>query len=54
VGTLVRDPVEHRIFGLPVAAAILIGGVLAALLVFAGVMIPRSRRRAHARGTGTL
>jgi hypothetical protein len=52
-GDLVRKPVEQRIFGLPVTAALLIGGVIVVLLVIAGVVIPATRRRARARGNGT-
>ena len=44
---------ERRIFGLPVAAAMLLGGVLIVLFVVAGVMIPNARRREKARGGGT-
>ena len=44
---------ETRIFGLPVAAAMLLGAVLLTLLVVAGVAIPAARRRDRARGGGT-
>ena len=51
-GELLRNP-ERRIFGLPVTAALVIGGVVVVMLVVAGVVIPQSRRRARARGNGT-
>jgi hypothetical protein len=44
---------EHRVFGLPVAAAMLIGAVLIVLFVVAGVLIPSARRRERPRGGGT-
>jgi hypothetical protein len=44
---------ERRILGLPVSAALVIGGVLVALLVLAGLVIPAARRRERARGGGT-
>jgi hypothetical protein len=52
-GTLVRDPVERRILGLPVTAAMTIAGVLIVLAIIGAVLIPRSRRRERARGGGT-
>jgi hypothetical protein len=42
-GTLLRGPVERRIFGLPVTAAIVIGGVIVALAL-GGFAIQRRRR----------
>jgi hypothetical protein len=42
-GTLLRGPVERRIFGLPVRAAIVIGGVIVALAL-GGFAIQRRRR----------
>jgi uncharacterized iron-regulated membrane protein len=48
----VRKPVEQRIFGLPVTAAVLIGGLIVVLLVIAGIVIPATRRRVRARGNG--
>ena len=42
-----------RIFGLPVTAAMLIGGVLVTLLVVAGIIIPAARRRERPQGGGT-
>jgi hypothetical protein len=52
-GTVVRNPVERRILGLPVAAAVTIAGVLIALAIVGAVVIPASRRRQKARGGGT-
>ena len=51
-GDVVRRPAQ-RIFGLPVTAALLIGAVLIALVVVAGVIIPSARRRERPRGGGT-
>ena len=51
-GDVVRRPAQ-RIFGLPVTAALLIGTVLIALVVVAGVVIPSARRRERPRGGGT-
>jgi hypothetical protein len=51
-GDLVTRPAQ-RIFGLPVSAALLIGGVLLALFLLAGLVIPRASRRERARGGGT-
>jgi hypothetical protein len=51
-GDVVRRPAQ-RIFGLPVTAALLIGTVLIALVVVAGVIIPSARRRERPRGGGT-
>jgi hypothetical protein len=52
-GELVRKPVEPRILGLPVTAALVIAGVILVLLVTAAIVIPATRRRARARGNGT-
>ncbi|HXH82761.1 MAG TPA: hypothetical protein VNN07_07520 [Candidatus Tectomicrobia bacterium] len=52
-GRLVRDPDERRILGLPVTAALVVAGVVIALLVLAGIVIPNARRRQRARGGGT-
>jgi|SRR5687767_13287643 hypothetical protein len=52
VGELVRDARDRRILGLPVNAALVIGGALVVLFVLAGV-IPARRRRQRARGNGT-
>jgi hypothetical protein len=49
-GTLREEQRARRIFGLPVTAALLIGGVIVAMLVIAGIVIPPARRRARARG----
>ena len=51
-GEVVRRPAQ-QIFGLPVTAALLIGGVLIALLVVAGVILPAARRRERPQGGGT-
>jgi hypothetical protein len=51
-GEMVRRPAQ-RIFGLPVTAALIIGAVLTALVVVAGVIIPSARRRERPRGGGT-
>ena len=51
-GEMVRRPAQ-RIFGLPVTAALLIGAVLIALVVVAGVIVPSARRRERPRGGGT-
>ena len=47
-GTLLRGPVERRIFGLPVTAAIVIGGGIVALAL-AGFAIQRGRRAGQRR-----
>ena len=52
-GELVRKPVDHRILGLPVTAALLLGAIVVVMLVIAGIVIPETRRRARARGNGT-
>jgi hypothetical protein len=52
-GRIAREPVERRIFGMPVAALLVISAVLLGLLALAGLVLPRSRRRARARGNGT-
>jgi len=52
-GELVRRDAPRRIFGLPVNAALLIGGVLVVLFVIAGLLVPAGRRRDQARGGGT-
>jgi hypothetical protein len=51
VGALEHDPMKRRILGLPVNALLVIGGVLVVLVVIAGIVIPRSRRRARGGGT---
>jgi len=50
-GTVLRGPVERRIFGLPVTATIVIGGVIVALAL-AGFAIQRRRRAGRAQGNG--
>ena len=47
-GTL-REQQARRIFGLPVSAALVIGTVIGAILALAGIALPPSRRRTHAR-----
>ena len=44
---------ETRVFGLPVAAVLLLGGVVLTLLIVAGITIPAARRRDRAQGGGT-
>jgi hypothetical protein len=46
-GTLLRGPAERRIFGLPVTAVIVIGGVMIALAL-AGFAVRRGGRAARA------
>jgi hypothetical protein len=46
-GTLLRGPVERRLFGLPVTAAIVIGGGIVALAL-AGFAFQRGRRGGRA------
>jgi hypothetical protein len=48
-----REESARRVFGLPVTAALLIGAVIVAMLVTAGILIPSARRRDRARGNGT-
>jgi hypothetical protein len=43
----------HRVLGLPVTAALILGGIIVVLLIIAGIVIPETRRRARARGNGT-
>ena len=52
-GRIARDPVERRIFGMPITAVIVISAVLLGLLALAGLVLPGARRRARARGNGT-
>jgi len=52
-GRLVRDPGARRVLGLPVNTALVIGGILMALLVLAWIVIPAARRENRARGGGT-
>jgi hypothetical protein len=51
-GSVVKRPIDRRIFGLPVNAIMVIGAAIIAIVVVAGLVIP-SRRRARARGNGT-
>jgi hypothetical protein len=51
-GNVVARP-EQRLFGLPVTAALLIGALIIALFVVAGVIIPGTRRREKPQGGGT-
>lgn len=51
-GDMVSRP-ARRILGLPLTTALLLGGVLVALLVVAGFVIPGAQRRHRARGGGT-
>jgi hypothetical protein len=51
-GQLLRNP-PRRIFGLPVNTALIIGGVLLALLVLAWSVIPATRSSRRGRGGGT-
>ena len=47
-----RTREAQRIFGLPISAALIIAGVIIAIIAIAGFVVPQSRRRA-ARGNGT-
>src|SRR4030095_14983235 len=47
-----RQREAQRIFGLPISAALVIAGVIIAIVAIAGFLVPQSRRRA-ARGNGT-
>jgi len=51
-GDLVTRP-GRRILGLPVAAALVIAGVVIVLALMAGLVIPGARRLDRARGGGT-
>jgi hypothetical protein len=51
-GTMVKRPIDRRIFGLPVNAVMVIGAAIIAFVVVAGLIVP-ARRRARARGNGT-
>lgn len=44
---------ETRVFGLPVTAVMLLGGVVLTLVIVAGIAIPAARRRDRAQGGGT-
>lgn len=51
-GTVVKRPIDRRIFGLPVNAVMVIGAAIVAIVLVAGLVVP-PRRRARARGNGT-
>jgi hypothetical protein len=51
-GQLVTKP-ARRILGLPVTTALVVAGVLLALAILAGIVIPSASRRQRARGGGT-
>jgi hypothetical protein len=51
-GTVVKGPLDRRIFGLPVNAVMVIGAAIIAIVVVAGLVVP-TRRRARAHGNGT-
>ena len=51
-GDLVAKP-ARRILGLPITTVLVVGAVLLALVVAAGVLIPEASRRRRARGGGT-
>jgi len=51
-GTVVKRPIDRRIFGLPVNAVMVIGAAIVAIVLVAGLVVP-TRRRARARGNGT-
>jgi uncharacterized iron-regulated membrane protein len=53
VGELKRGQESRRVLGLPVNAMLVIAGALLVLLVVAGLLLPRTRRQARARGNGT-
>ena len=46
-----RQP--RRVLGLPVTTALVLAGLILALLVVAGIVIPSANRRRRARGGGT-
>ena len=52
-GRIAKEPVERRILGLPVTAILVIAAVILGIVALAGVILPRTRRRARARGNGT-
>jgi hypothetical protein len=51
-GDLVSRPAT-RILGLPVNTVLVLGGVILALAILAGLLIPGASRRHRARGGGT-
>jgi hypothetical protein len=52
-GRIAREPVQRRILGLPVTAVLVITAIILGLVALAGLVLPRARRRARARGNGT-
>ena len=52
-GRIAKEPVERRMLGLPVTAILVIAAVILGIVALAGVILPRTRRRARARGNGT-
>ena len=52
-GRVARDPVQRRIFGLPVTAVLVIAAVILGVVALAGLIVPSARRRSRARGNGT-
>jgi hypothetical protein len=51
-GDLVRKQ-PQRVLGLPITTALILAGLVVALFVVAGVVIPGASRRRRARGGGT-
>jgi hypothetical protein len=51
-GEIVSKP-GRRVLGLPVNIVLIVAGVLVALLIVAGIIIPSAGRRQRARGGGT-
>ena len=51
-GELLQKP-GRRLFGLPIATVLGVGGLIVALFVVAGVVIPGVSRRRRAQGGGT-
>jgi hypothetical protein len=43
----------QRVLGLPITTALILAGLVVALFVVAGVVIPGASRRRRARGGGT-
>jgi hypothetical protein len=52
-GRIAKEPVERRILGLPVTAVLVIAAVVLGIVALAGLVLPRARRGARARGNGT-
>jgi hypothetical protein len=48
-----HERIRWQLFGIPVSLILAAGAVVLALFVVAGVVLPRARRRARARGGGT-